>query len=68
MPSDDSHQKIGVGKGSERNKTAFTMLRIAVFATPKARESTATMVNRDSSKAPVGHIAYPAMTLVIAHH
>jgi hypothetical protein len=35
----------GCEKGSERNKTAFTMLKIAVFApTPKARESTATLV------------------------
>src|SRR5208282_3019053 len=37
--------RSGCEKGSERNKTAFTMLKIAVFApTPKARESTATMV------------------------
>src|SRR5262249_28843118 len=36
--------RSGCEKGSERNKTAFTMLKIAVFApTPKARESTATI-------------------------
>ena len=37
-------RRSGWEKGSERNKTAFTMLKIAVFATPKTRESTATMV------------------------
>jgi hypothetical protein len=38
-------RRSGWEKGSERNKTAFTMLKIAVFApTPKARESTATIV------------------------
>src|SRR5205823_14765751 len=38
-------RRSGWGKGSERNNTAFTMLKIAVFApTPKARESTATIV------------------------
>jgi hypothetical protein len=37
--------RSGCEKGSERNKTAFTMLKIAVFApTPKAGESTATMI------------------------
>ena len=38
-------RRSGWEKGSERNNTAFTMLKIAVFApTPKARESTATIV------------------------
>src|SRR4051794_637559 len=38
-------RRSGCEKGSERNNTAFTMLKIAVFApTPKARESTATIV------------------------
>src|SRR4029077_18913644 len=38
-------RRSGWEKGSERNRTAFTMLKIAVFApTPKARESTATLV------------------------
>src|SRR5438067_9438839 len=37
-------RRSGWEKGSERNNTAFTMLKIAVFApTPKARESTATI-------------------------
>ena len=38
-------RRSGWEKGSPRNKTALTMLKIAVFApTPKARESTATIV------------------------
>src|SRR5437868_8413601 len=38
-------RRSGWEKGSERNSTAFTMLKIAVFApTPNARESTATIV------------------------
>src|SRR5437016_4051688 len=38
-------RRSGWEKGRERNNTAFTMLKIAVFApTPKARESTATIV------------------------
>src|SRR5206468_6527204 len=38
-------RRSGSENGSERNNTASTMLKIAVFApTPKARESTATIV------------------------
>ena len=38
-------RRSGREKGRERNNTAFTMLKIAVFApTPNARESTATIV------------------------
>src|ERR1700757_1266289 len=37
-------RRSGWENGSERNNTAFTMLKIAVFApTPRARESTATI-------------------------
>src|SRR2546430_1764135 len=37
-------RRSGWEKGRERNNTAFTMLKIAVFApTPNARESTATI-------------------------
>jgi hypothetical protein len=38
-------RRSGWEKGSECNKTAFTMLKIAVFApTPSAKESTAMLV------------------------
>src|SRR5436853_4883736 len=38
-------RRSGWEKGRERSNTAFTMLKIAVFApTPNARESTATIV------------------------
>src|SRR5947207_14951785 len=45
IAGDDFHQTLRMEKGSERNNTASTMLKIAVFApTPNARDSTATIV------------------------
>jgi hypothetical protein len=59
----DLHQPVRVRNRKRRNKTAFTMLKIAVFApTPKARESTATMVKPGLFQAPAVRTARPAIT------